>query len=255
MTIAERNEWHPIGLLGQWDRTNNGGKIPQMQKTASALVILSGLWASTQGQGVLNSLSAKRHVGESATVCGHAIRYECFLPLGTSITFATNDDTPFKFRIPYADREKFGRNPEDQYLNRIVCATGLIEKREKHHEIVITDPKAIAIRPDLPGLPPFHPDLHRPCHPDVRLPKVTRDAKPQYTAGAMRAGVQGGVLIQTVVEADGRVGDLRVIRSLHEDLDAEAIRAARQWLFEPGTFMGQPTPVVVTIEMTFTLRK
>jgi TonB family protein len=46
-----------------------------------------------------------------------------------------------------------------------------------------------------------------------------------------------------------------VIRSLHRDLDAEAIIAARKWKFQPGTFRGQAAPVVVTIEMTFTLGK
>lgn len=59
----------------QGDSLNDGGKILRMRKTASALVILGGLWASTQGQGILNSLSAREHVGESATVCGQAISY------------------------------------------------------------------------------------------------------------------------------------------------------------------------------------
>jgi len=70
----------------------------------------------------------------------------------------------------------------------------------------------------------------------------------------MQDKAEGGVVIQAVVQADGTVGDLRVAHSLHSDLDAEAIRAARQWQFVPGTFRGQPAAVLVTIEMTFTLR-
>ena len=34
----------------------------------------------------------------------------------------------------------------------------------------------------------------------------------------------------------------------------EAIKAARQWRFAPGTRMGQAVPVQITIELTFTLR-
>jgi protein TonB len=70
----------------------------------------------------------------------------------------------------------------------------------------------------------------------------------------MREGVEGQVLLQAVVATDGSVGDARVIRGLHRDLDAEAVNAMRRWRFEPGTLNGQPAPVLVTIELTFTLR-
>jgi TonB family protein len=55
---------------------------------------------------------------------------------------------------------------------------------------------------------------------------------------------------------DGTVGDVHVIRSLDPvfGLDQEAIKAARQWRFVPGLKDGQPVPIMVTIELTFTLR-
>jgi protein TonB len=37
-------------------------------------------------------------------------------------------------------------------------------------------------------------------------------------------------------------------------LDQQAVDATRQWTFEPGTMKGQPVPVEITIEMTFTLK-
>jgi TonB family protein len=37
-------------------------------------------------------------------------------------------------------------------------------------------------------------------------------------------------------------------------LDDEAIKAARQWRFKPGTRFGQPVPVLVEIEMSFRLK-
>lgn len=90
----------------------------------------------------------------------------------------------------------------------------------------------------------------------VETPRVIREVKPQYTADAMRAKVQGTVLIQAVVLPDGTVGDVEVIRSLDQTfgLDQEAVKAAKQWRFVPGTRFGRPVPVLVTIELTFTLR-
>ncbi len=90
----------------------------------------------------------------------------------------------------------------------------------------------------------------------VTLPRVLREVKPQYTADAMRAKVQGTVWLECVVLPDGRVGDVKITKSLDQvfGLDQEAIKAARQWQFSPGLRMGEPVPVLITIELTFTLR-
>lgn len=87
-------------------------------------------------------------------------------------------------------------------------------------------------------------------------PRVVREVKPQYTADAMRAKVQGTVLLECVVLPDGSVGRVDVVKSLDPTfgLDQEAIKAAKQWRFVPGTRFGEPVSVLVTIELTFTLR-
>src|SRR5437016_10283423 len=71
--------------------------------------------------------------------------------------------------------------------------------------------------------------VYRPGN-GVMLPRVLREVKPQYTSDAMRAKVQGTVLLECVVQKDGSVGEVQVIRSLDSTfgLDAEAIKAARQ---------------------------
>jgi protein TonB len=90
----------------------------------------------------------------------------------------------------------------------------------------------------------------------VELPRVLREVRPNYTADAMRAKVQGTVLVDCVVNPDGTVGDVTVTKSLDSvfGLDQEAVKAARQWRFLPGRRFGQPVAVLVTIELTFTLR-
>ncbi|MBI4477125.1 MAG: energy transducer TonB [Acidobacteria bacterium] len=90
----------------------------------------------------------------------------------------------------------------------------------------------------------------------VSIPRVLREVKPQYTSDAMRAKVQGIVWLECIVLPDGSVGEVTVIKSLDPvfGLDQEAVKAAKQWKFVPGTRNGQPVPVIVTIELTFTLR-
>lgn len=90
----------------------------------------------------------------------------------------------------------------------------------------------------------------------VTNPQLVREVKPHYTADAMRAKVQGAVLLECVVLPDGTVGDVKIVKSLDNvfGLDEEAIKAAKQWRFVPGQRLGEPVPVWVTIELSFTLR-
>ncbi|HEU4778240.1 MAG TPA: energy transducer TonB [Steroidobacteraceae bacterium] len=95
-----------------------------------------------------------------------------------------------------------------------------------------------------------------PSGPGVTTPVIIQQVKPQYTADAMRAKVQGSVWLECVVMPDGTVGDVRVTRSLDPTfgLDQEAIAAAKRWRFKPGLANGKPVAVAVSIELTFTLR-
>jgi TonB family protein len=90
----------------------------------------------------------------------------------------------------------------------------------------------------------------------ITLPEVVHEVKPVYTPAAMQQKIQGSVHVDVVVLASGEVGRVWVTRSLDAEygLDQEAMRAAGQWRFTPGRKDGTPVPVVVTIEMTFTLR-
>jgi periplasmic protein TonB len=90
----------------------------------------------------------------------------------------------------------------------------------------------------------------------VNMPRVLNEVKPSYTAEAMRAKIQGVVMVEAVVMPDGGVGQVTIVRSLDPTfgLDQEAVKAVRKWRFAPGTRFGSPVPVLVEIELTFTLR-
>ena len=91
---------------------------------------------------------------------------------------------------------------------------------------------------------------------DVTCPRVLHEVRPAYTQDAMRAKIQGSVVLEIIVRPDGSVGNVQVIRSLDHNfgLDEQAVSAAKRWRFAPGTRNGEPVPVVMTIELTFTFR-
>ena len=91
---------------------------------------------------------------------------------------------------------------------------------------------------------------------NVTLPSVVREVKPDYTAEAKAAGIQGTVTLKVVVKDDGTVGDIQVTQSLDTKygLDEQAIKAAKQWVFKPGMKDGKPVAVQIHIELTFTLK-
>lgn len=90
---------------------------------------------------------------------------------------------------------------------------------------------------------------------DVTMPVAVHLEKPRYTIEAMRARIQGAVVIECVVQPTGVCERLRVLRSLDArlGLDEQALRAAAAWRFSPGTRRGKPVAVLVTIQLGFSI--
>jgi TonB family protein len=90
----------------------------------------------------------------------------------------------------------------------------------------------------------------------VTPPVPTRIPKPKYTADAMRVLVQGAVWVECVVETTGACRDTHIVRSLDPvfGLDQEALKAANGFRFKSGTLQSEPVAVLVTIELSFTIR-
>jgi protein TonB len=90
----------------------------------------------------------------------------------------------------------------------------------------------------------------------VTSPVIIKEVKPNYTGEAMNARIQGIVTLEAIVQPDGSVGDVKVIRSLDQrfGLDKEAIKTVKLWRFRPGMRLGQPVAVLILIERSFTLR-
>jgi TonB family protein len=87
---------------------------------------------------------------------------------------------------------------------------------------------------------------------NISVPAKVRDVKPIYPPEAQSAGIQGIVILETTVGADGRVSDAKVLRSIPL-LDQAALDAVRQWEYTPTSLNGVAVPVIMTVTVNFSL--
>ncbi len=87
----------------------------------------------------------------------------------------------------------------------------------------------------------------------VRPPTKTKDVKPVYPATAQTARVQGTVIIEATIGANGKVLNTKILRSVPM-LDQAALDAVKQWEYTPTRLNGVPVPVVMTVTVAFKLQ-
>ena len=76
----------------------------------------------------------------------------------------------------------------------------------------------------------------------------------QYPAEALKNRTEGRVIVQFVVDNTGKIGEVKVVRSVDKDLDKEAVRVCRSMpKFTPGRMNGKAVSVWYTLPVTFTL--
>jgi protein TonB len=81
-------------------------------------------------------------------------------------------------------------------------------------------------------------------------PRVIKQAKPQYPQDAFVKKIEGTVLIEALVDSQGRVSRARVIQSVPL-LDAAALQAVYQWVFQPAMKHGRPVATIIHMPVAF----
>jgi bla regulator protein blaR1 len=121
--------------------------------------------------------------------------------------------------------------------------------------IIVTGTAALCASRILPLQQPGPEQVYEP-QDGVSLPVVTKSVRPEYTAAAMSARIEGSVVLTCVVGADGRPADIGIEKSLDSvyGLDDAAVMALREWRFTAGTKDGKAVAVRVHIQMTFALK-
>jgi TonB family protein len=92
--------------------------------------------------------------------------------------------------------------------------------------------------------------------PGVTQPRIVTEVKPEYTPEALKARIQGSLILTAIVGTDGTPSDVEVKTSLDTEygLDRQAVAAFEQWRFEPGLKDGKAVPVRIDVEVRFTLK-
>ena len=75
-----------------------------------------------------------------------------------------------------------------------------------------------------------------------------------YPEFAKKAGIEGRVIVQFVVDEQGNVKDPKVTRGVHKLLNEEALKAVRDQRFKPGKQRGEAVKVQMSLPVTFRLR-
>ena len=101
--------------------------------------------------------------------------------------------------------------------------------------------------------PPPPPVQPRPVGGDIRPPERIIFKAPTYPPLAQAARIEGTVILEAVIDAQGVVQDVTVLRSVPL-LDRAAIEAVRQWRYSPTRLNGVAIPVRMSITVTFSIR-
>jgi protein TonB len=158
------------------------------------------------------------------------------------------------------DKEKEQKNVEDILDNTAALgakdAKGIedVNKEAVRHEVVEEKPVE---KPKDEGPVNVAMVEQKPSFPggDAAMMKWLGE-NISYPAAASEEGVEGRVTVQFIVEKDGTVSNVIVVRGKHPALDAEAVRVVKKMpKWTPGRNNGQPVRVTYNLPVTFRLQK
>jgi protein TonB len=97
---------------------------------------------------------------------------------------------------------------------------------------------------------PSAPETPLPTGGDVQSAKLISKVAPLYPTLAKSQHITGNVVIDALIDVNGRVGAMKVISGpalLHQS----ATEALRQWKYQPATLDGKPVPMHLTVTLQF----
>lgn len=112
----------------------------------------------------------------------------------------------------------------------------------------------VAPPPPPPPAPPPAPRQPVRIGGQVSAPALVHRVEPDYPRIARDAHLEGTVILAATVDVEGRVGDVKVLRSRGVILDQAAIEAVQQWRYEPLLLNGVPTPWLLTATLNFVIK-
>jgi len=119
-------------------------------------------------------------------------------------------------------------------------------------EIDIPDTDIIFGIPE--GPPPAEPEGPIRVGGDVQPPVKLSAPSPQYTEIARKARIQGVVIVEAIIDKEGEVTNVKILKGLPMGLDTAAADAVKRWKFKPATLNGKPVAVIYNLTVNFRLQ-
>ncbi len=86
---------------------------------------------------------------------------------------------------------------------------------------------------------------------DVRAPVLVRRVEPFYPEAARKARLEGVVILEAIITAQGEIEEVHVVKSAGALLDASAEDAVRRWRYSPATLNGRTVRVLLHVTIRF----
>lgn len=104
------------------------------------------------------------------------------------------------------------------------------------------------------GPPPVEPTGPIRVGGDVKAPAKIYSPSPQYTEIARKARITGVVIVEAIIDKQGNVTNVKVLKGLPMGLDQSAVEAVKRWRFEAATLNGKPVAVIYNLTINFQLQ-
>jgi TonB family protein len=126
----------------------------------------------------------------------------------------------------------------------------IVEEVQPDLDIPVDD--AVFGIPDAP--PSAEPEGPIMVGGDVKAPEKVSAPNPQYTEIARKARIQGVVIVQAIIDKEGNVTNVKVLKGLPMGLEEAAVEAIKSWKFKPATLNGKPVTVYYNLTVNFKLQ-
>jgi len=87
--------------------------------------------------------------------------------------------------------------------------------------------------------------------PVDQSPRFRATVSPRYPAQALRSRIGGTVILRVLVSDTGEAMDVAVVRQIHPELSAAAVKAVRGWEWQPALRNGRPVTAWTTVPIPF----
>jgi TonB family protein len=101
--------------------------------------------------------------------------------------------------------------------------------------------------PEARALKPIHQSS------DAVSPRLVKRTEPKYTLEARKARVSGIVIVEVIIDTNGRVVAARILKALPFGLSEAAVECVKHWRFKPATVHGNGIDVFYDLTVNFRL--